>query len=403
MKKPARYTPSLTLIKGVCMLGGIYTDEKCFICGKNLKDDGKRSLSCPQHPSQKATKFRVHFGKVKRRFRSYIEAERFLTGLRYKTDENTFDARDYFIDKPLIFNTLSNKWLDVKKQTVKPKSYNNLQNYMRKASESWGNMNVKQIGFAEIEDLFLLHNQKVSSKTLSNMKSCYHDFFKWLKRRELIKRIPPFPEISVKLAFRKIIGKETQQELLNELGRIAPFRVWLGIKWLCTYISIRPGELIKIREQDIDLENRYFYIHHSKTGDTKPVPILNEDIDLINQYGLTFPRSYFFRHDERKKGIKQGSKYGEKYFYKWWKKACDNLGIEGVDLYGGTRHSSVVALREHFSPEQIKQGTMHQTNKAFERYFRIEAEDVRNIYSQASLKPKKVGNKITTIACKKKV
>lgn len=37
-------------------------------------------------------------------------------------------------------------------------------------------------------------------------------------------------------------------------------------------------------------------------------------------------------------------------------------------------HSSAIALREHFSPEQIKQGTMHQTNKAFERYFRIGAE-----------------------------
>ena len=64
------------------------------------------------------------------------------------------------------------------------------------------------------------------------------------------------------------------------------------------------------------------------------------------------------------------------------KKACANLNIEDVDLYGGTRHSSAVALRENFSPEQIKQGTMHNTtNKAFERYFRIESEDVRNLYS----------------------
>ena len=54
--------------------------------------------------------------------------------------------------------------------------------------------------------------------------------------------------------------------------------------------------------------------------------------------------------------MKLGRIYGEKYFYKWWKKACESLGIKDVDLYGDTRHSSVVALREHFSPEQIKQG-----------------------------------------------
>ena len=83
--------------------------------------------------------------------------------------------------------------------------------------------------------------------------------------------------------------------------------------------------------------------------------------------------------------MKNGQKYGEKFFYKWWKKACKNLGIEGIDLYGGTRHSSAIALREHFSPEQIKQGTMHQTNKAFERYFRVGADDIRSIYQMTSI------------------
>jgi hypothetical protein len=43
-----------------------------------------------------------------------------------------------------------------------------------------------------------------------------------------------------------------------------------------------------------------------------------------------------------------------------------------------------VALRKHFSPEQIKQGTMHQTNKAFERYFRVGADDIRAIYQETS-------------------
>lgn len=94
--------------------------------------------------------------------------------------------------------------------------------------------------------------------------------------------------------------------------------------------------------------------------------------------------TYYFLHEGRRSGVKAGQPYGEKYLYKWWVKACENLGVEGVDMYGGTRHSSAVALRKHFSPEQIKQGTMHQTNKAFERYFRIEAEDVRNIYDYAS-------------------
>ena len=73
------------------------------------------------------------------------------------------------------------------------------------------------------------------------------------------------------------------------------------------------------------------------------------------------------------------------YLYLWWKKACKNLGIDGVDLYGGTRHSSTTALREAFTPEQIRNsGTLHSTNKAFDRYLQNKADDARKIYAFAS-------------------
>jgi hypothetical protein len=37
---------------------------------------------------------------------------------------------------------------------------------------------------------------------------------------------------------------------------------------------------------------------------------------------------------------------------------------------------------EFCSPEQIKRATMHTTNKAFERYFQIELDDVRQVYQK---------------------
>ena len=95
------------------------------------------------------------------------------------------------------------------------------------------------------------------------MKSCLHDFFQWLIKREVITYAPSFPEIKVKLSYRQTIGKETQSAILDELEKIAPFKVWLGIRWLCTYIAILAlGNLVQSREQDIDKENRYLYIHH---------------------------------------------------------------------------------------------------------------------------------------------
>ena len=42
------------------------------------------------------------------------------------------------------------------------------------------------------------------------------------------------------------------------------------------------------------------------------------------------------------------------------------------------------ALREHFSPEEIRQyGTTHSTNKAFERYFQHELSGQEKIFKKA--------------------
>jgi hypothetical protein len=74
---------------------------------------------------------------------------------------------------------------------------------------------------------------------------------------------------------------------------------------------------------------------------------------------------------------------GRDCLWKAWHKNCLNLGIHGVGLYGGTKHSSATDLRKYFSPEHIKRATMHFTNKAFERYFQVQAEDIWTIYNQS--------------------
>ena len=53
----------------------------------------------------------------------------------------------------------------------------------------------------------------------------------------------------------------------------------------------------------------------------------------------------------------------------------------GGDFYGGTHHSTVIALRESGStPEEVKRASMHQTNKAFERYLQVTANELTPNY-----------------------
>jgi len=145
--------------------------------------------------------------------------------------------------------------------------------------------------------------------------------------------------------------------------------------------------MLAIREQDIDLERGIITIPHPKEGKPKWVPLVDDDVALARQMMADFPGfpgMHFFRSRKGEEGVAPNTPFDRKRFYKWWKKACANLGVGGVDLYGGTKHSSATALRkEGFSPEEIKKATMHETNEVFERYFQISENDLRGIYAKA--------------------
>lgn len=316
-----------------------------------------------------------------------MEAERILDGLRWEVDKGSFDVRDYKKDNPLGFENLARKWLETKKQEVKPGSYKNLRNYMEQAISEWSQQNIKSLGYAEIEDF--LKTRKVSNKTRSNIRSCLHDFWTWLRRRRILglHQVPEFPEIGCELGWRKIIDIDLQVRILNEIHRLTHHinpRIWLGIKWLCTYISIRPGELLGLKEGQIDPGIGYFIIPSPKEKKAKLVPMIEEDVALLKTMPRGLPELPFFRHVKGVSGARPGQPFGTKYFYKVWVKACGNLGVEGVDLYGGTRHSTVTALRKVATPEEIRNASFHTTNKAFARYFQIKAEDARSVYLKAN-------------------
>jgi len=354
------------------MKGGIYSDEKCPVCGGGFKDFGK-FLCCPAHPKCKAGKFKVKFGKIIKRFKNYDEATRFLTGVRYETDRQTFDERDYRRDNPLSFTNASERYKDHRKPDIRKTSYQSMTNHFDKAQAYFKNRNVKDLKYADFEDF--LKQLPQGGKTKKNIMTSIRAMYVWLKHRQEIFLMPEFPAVEFELGYRKTVDKEVQQAIINDVKAHEPFKVWLGIRFLATYISIRPMELMNVTHGNIDIKNGYIYIPHPKEKKYKAVPIIKEDIELLEKL-QGFPAAFVFGEE--------GKRFGENRFYKAWKRACNRLGIEGVDLYGGTRHSSARALRKFFSPEEIKRATMHSTNQAFERYFTMESDDVRSIYKQSA-------------------
>jgi integrase len=104
-------------------------------------------------------------------------------------------------------------------------------------------------------------------------------------------------------------------------------------------------------------------------------------MELIHTLGRGFPEMHVFRHIKGNGAAKPGEKFGRDYLQRWWNQACKNLGIEGVPMYPGTRHSSAVALRTNNSPEAIKRATGHKNNRAFERYLQVTGDELRSLYA----------------------
>jgi len=330
---------------------------------------------------------------ARKRFTDYTMAEAILGGWRFERAKGTFDPRDYMASEPLGVINLGLQYLERKKVRVGAKHYRNINSDMTKVMEHFGNVNIKTLQYGAWEDfLHPLEDSVVTSglsgKSRFNLRSTISDFYKWLVRRGAMRRgeVPDLPEVPFKLGWRNTITRDTQDHVIKKVvtltGDVNP-RIGIAIRFLATYVNVRPGELIQVREGDINLDRKRITLRKetTKEGQEKYIFLLDEDVELLRSLPRAFPNLPFFRHFKGNGAAKPGQQFGHDYLYRWWKRACKEVGVEGVDLYGGTRHSTVIYLREQgYTPEEIKRASMHSTNKAFERYLQVTANELTPIY-----------------------
>ncbi len=303
-----------------------------------------------------------------------------MNALRYHSDQGTLDPRDFASKAAMAFDTLSRTWVTTwvqDRENVTRATARQYEVYVARATEFFGDKNVRSFKTRDIQR-FLDTQTHMKPKSKNILNACLKSLFKWMLREDHIRQqdLPVFPVVKFKLGTRKTVSKETQTQIISEL-RDQTFeknpKVHLGISWLATYVCLRPGDLFRIRERDIDRRNRMIYVRDPKCTEPYELPLTKGDVETLLRFLPGEPEAPFFRHPD-------GRPFGVSYFYVCWKRACAAVEIEGVDLYGGTRHSSVRAMRREYTPEQIKWATMHRTSAAFERYFTLDAEDLRTMY-----------------------
>ena len=152
---------------------------------------------------------------------------------------------------------------------------------------------------------------------------------------------------------------------------------------LCSYTKLRPGDLRNLKESDIDIEFGVMTIWRpTKTKKMKKPKVIRErlldyhleEIKQLKQKYPASPATLFFRHNEKSQA-EIDLPFGINFLYKQWKKVCKQFGIEDLDLYGATRHSSTTAIAMVAGKKQARNFSGHETNKAFDRYCQIADDD----------------------------
>ena len=181
-------------------------------------------------------------------------------------------------------------------------------------------------------------------------------------------------------------------------------RIYLACLWLTTYSHIREIELLNIKERDIDLRAGRIEIYRTKEKKRKLITLIDEDIDYLKNQPTAFPELFFFRYLKKIPGLPHsqvGKQFGMALLKKWWGRSCKNLGIEGVSLYPGTRHSTLTDVAEKYGYQTAKDLSGHTTSKSLDRYLVLPREGKKDLYSYVRSGKEKVkvfgGSKYTQV------
>lgn len=366
------------------MAGDIYSRQKCSICnGPLIHDPKRRGCFCKDHPHVSASTFILRFpGNIYRNFADYIQAEQELNYLRHeKGSRARFNPDDYRSARPNSFRMLKDKYLKRKENLS---SFRDIARYINRAADYFDLTNIRDISGADIED-YLFSIQGISEKTRHNHMTQLRDFWSWcLKRGNIISvyEMPMFPDIHYELGRRKLTDWNTQELILSTVKDLSYHvnpKIWFGIDILATYTALRPDDLRRVHENSLDVQSGFLTIFNptKRKNKFKVIRLIDDHVKTWRELQRQFPAMPdmpFFRHNGGINRVKAGEPFGEKYLYKWWTKACIEIGLEGVPLYPGTKHTTATETARLLGTEKALTAS-GLTNKAFNRYCEIENSD----------------------------
>lgn len=371
----------------LCMAGTIRVFQKCR-CRSTFTRQGREFIcsECGAVPTRyvvdvhfRGNRVRIYSDKHGLPLDSLKRAERVLEGIRYEIDNDRFDPARYIAREreEYEFHSRMEKWTaDYERKKGRGEISSSYLKEIRRYGGKYfipffGNSDLRDIHTKHVKDFSDWLPESLSPKTRKDILDTLNKFFNDMKDLEILEKAPIIPKISVPEPPFNWCDMETQEAILREIPRIH----W-PIMWFIAKQGVRPSEARALHWEDLDLKNDVVCIRRAFSLNDLRMTTKGKHADWlplhpeVKRLTLELPRGisgFVFTY--------KGRHYSESMMRKLWKAACKKLGITGLSLYQGTRHSVASdAVQRGLSLYDVMDALRHKDIRTTMKYSHLEME-----------------------------
>jgi integrase len=356
----------------------------------------ERTGSCPKCGSARCHIVIYRDGAKRRYFKdtqgnvfSYMSAlSQLLAMSREEGDPNAkFNHADWRPEKvkERRFDMMLERWLAQKKSEVESEelsfgtyhAYNSYsKNYL---IPKLGAMNVRKIGFAELEEFKDGLPKALKLKTKRIILNTLHTAMKWMWRKGVIIVVPPFPVVKGNdTAVKVALSMEDQYTALSQIP--AEHRDVYEFEY---ETGLRPGETCALKIKDLDLSANTLRVQRTftmrrlresdKEGHRKALPLSPRALELAQAHAQgRFPEDWLFINPAN------GNHYTVHRLGLYWKQytklPCTH--------YEATRHSFCTQIAEVADRAAAQDLMRHADGRSTDRYIHARTEYLRDVLAK---------------------
>lgn len=239
---------------------------------KARKDNRGRALRKGESQRMDNTYVYTYTDPFKKRRFVYAKDLQTLREKQDKLKKEQLDGLDSYLAGNATLNFVFDRYMSTKYDLRKTTRSNYLYMYNHFVRDGFGERLIAELKYSDVKYfyLYLLNDKGLQANTVDTIHTILHPTFQLAVRDDIIRKNPSdgvMAEIKRKAGknkgIRHALTIQQQRAFLNYIANEPVFSHWLPLFTVLLGTGCRIGEIIGLRWQDIDYENRIININHS--------------------------------------------------------------------------------------------------------------------------------------------